>query len=330
MERRDFIRTAAATALLASLGENRIFAAEGGQIPYRTLGHTGEKVSLLGIGGAHIGLGSVTDAEATQIIRTALDSGVNFLDNSWDYNGGRSEIREGNALRDGYRKKAFLMTKLDGRTGTSAMQQLETSLKRLQTDHVDLVQIHEVIRMDDADRVFAAGGAVEALVKAKEQGKVRHIGFTGHKSPDIHLHMLATADKHGFLFDSVQMPLNVMDAHFNSFGHRVLPVLLKKNIGVLGMKPIAFGKILKSKTVTAVECLQFTMNLPVSVCITGCDHMTILNQALNTARQFRPLTHQEVAAILTRTEAAAANGEYEPYKMTSDLDSTAKHPEWLG
>ena len=330
MDRRDFIRTAAATALLTSLGHTRTYGASTGQIPSRILGHTGEKVSLVGIGGAHIGLGSVSDDLATQIIRTALDSGVNFLDNSWDYNGGRSEIRMGNALKDGYRQKAFLMTKVDGRTAKAATQQLDESLSRLHTDHVDLIQIHEVIRMDDPDRVFAAGGAVEGLVKAREQGKVRHIGFTGHKSPDIHLHMLDLADKHGFVFDSVQMPLNVMDAHFNSFGHRVLPVLVKKNIGVLGMKPLAFGNILRSKTVSAPECLTFTMSLPVSVCITGCDSMNILHQALNTARAFKPLTHEQLAAILSRTEVAAAHGEYEPYKMTQNLDSTARNPQWLG
>jgi predicted aldo/keto reductase-like oxidoreductase len=330
MDRRDFIRTAAAAAFINSLGQAKSFATTAGEIPYRVLGHTGRKVSLLGIGGAHIGMPSVLESTAIEIVRTALDSGVNFLDNSWDYNHGDSETRMGKALRDGYRDKAFLMTKLDGRTASAAAQQLDQSLQRLQTDHVDLVQIHEVIRMEDADRVFASRGAVEALVKAKEAGKVRHIGFTGHKSPDIHLHMLATADRHGFLFDSVQMPLNVMDAHFNSFGRRVLPVALSKNIGVLGMKSLGMGVILKSKTVTAGECLSFTMSLPVSVCITGCDSVPILKQALNVARNFKALTHDQVAAILAKTEEVAAHGQYEIYKTTDTLDSTAHHPRWLG
>ena len=330
MHRREFIKTTAATAFITSLGKTFAHASSPGTIPYRTLGRTGEKVSLLGIGGFHLGGGTVLESTAIKIVRTALDNGVNFLDNAWDYNKGASEIRVGKALRDGYRAKAFLMTKLDGRTAQSAAQQLDESLKRLQTDHVDLIQIHEVIRMEDADRVFAPGGAIETLVKARQAGKVRHIGFTGHKSPDIHLHMLATADKHGFHFDTVQMPLNVMDAHFNSFGQRVLPVALKKNMGVLGMKSMGDPFILKSKTVTAVECLNFTMNLPVSVCITGCDSMKILQQALDVARNFKPLGEQEVAAILAKTEAAAANGEYERYKVSDHFDSTAKNPEFLG
>ena len=330
MHRRDFIRAAAATAFITSLGQAPTFAASTGGIPYRTLGHTGRKVSLVGIGGAHIGIPSVLESTAIEIVRTALDGGVNFLDNCWDYNNGESEVRMGKALRDGYRDKAFLMTKLDGRTAAAAAQQLDESLTRLQTDHVDLIQIHEVIRMEDAERVFAAGGAVEALVKAKEAGKVRHIGFTGHKSPDIHLQMLATAERHGFLFDSVQMPLNVMDAHFDSFGRRVLPVAREKNIGVLGMKSMGMGEILKSKTVTAEECLSFAMNLPLSVCITGCDSMPVLQQALGVARNFKPLTHDEVAAILAKTEPVAANGEYELYKTSDKFDGTAHNPKWLG
>jgi predicted aldo/keto reductase-like oxidoreductase len=284
----------------------------------------------LGIGGFHIGQPKVPEATAIRIVRTALDGGVNFLDNSWDYNKGESERRMGKALRDGYRSKAFLMTKLDGRTAQSAEQQLNQSLQWLQTDHVDLIQIHEVIRLNDPERVFAPGGAIETLVKARQAGKVRYIGFTGHKSPDIHLHMLEVADRHGFVFDSVQMPLNVMDAHFNSFQQKVLPVALKKNIGVLGMKPMGDPFILKSNTVTAIECLNYTMNLPVSVCITGCDTMEVLQQGLTVARDFRPLSHDEVAAILAKTEVAAANGHYELYKTSNHFDTTAKNPQYLG
>ena len=330
MDRRNFIKGIGAVTFTTTLGQNLGFADAPGGIPRRVLGHTGERVSLLGIGGSHIGVWNILDSTATKIVRTALDSGVNFLDNAWDYHNGKSEMRMGMALRDGYRDKAFLMTKLDGRTAESATKQLEESLQRLQTDRIDLIQIHEVIRMDDAERVFAAGGALEALIKARQAGKVRYIGFTGHKSPDIHLHMLEMADRHGFLFDSLQMPLNVMDAHFESFGQKVLPVALQKNIGVLAMKSMGDSFILKSKTVTAVDCLNYTMNLPISVCITGCDSLKILDQALGVARDFKPLTNDEVAALLAKTEAAATDGEYERYKTSTHFDSTVQHPEYLG
>ena len=286
-------------------------------MPYRVLGHTNEKVSLLGIGGAHIGESYVPEAVGIQIIRTALDAGVNFLDNCWDYNGGRSELRMGMALRDGYRAKAFLMTKTDGRDAKTATDQIDESLRRLQTDHVDLIQLHDIHDMSEPEKVFATGGAVEALVAAKKAGKARYIGFTGHKNPDVHAHMLEVADQHGFLFDAVQMPLNVMDAHFMSFGQKVLPILTKKNIGVLGMKPIGARDILKSNTVTAVECLNFAMNLPVSVCITGCDSMEILKQGLDAARNFKPLSNDVVTAMLAKTEAAAEKGEFEHYKFAT-------------
>jgi predicted aldo/keto reductase-like oxidoreductase len=315
MHRREFIKTATAAAFIASLGKKLSFAADSGGMPYRVLGHTGAKVSLLGIGGAHIGEAYVPEEIGIRIIRTALDAGVTFLDNCWDYNGGRSELRMGMALRDGYRAKAFLMTKTDGRDAPTAAQQIDESLRRLQTDHLDLIQMHDIHDMAEPDRVFGPGGAVEALVAARQAGKVRYIGFTGHKNPDVHLHMLETADRHGFLFDTVQMPLNVMDAHYLSFGQKVLPVLTAKNIGVLGMKPIGARDILKSNTVTAPECLRFAMNLPVSVTITGCDSMEILDQALTAARNFAPMTQAQVAEILSRTEAAAANGEFEHYKF---------------
>jgi predicted aldo/keto reductase-like oxidoreductase len=330
MNRREFIRTASAAALVASLGQKITYAAPPGGLPLRRLGRTGEMVGLLGIGGYHIGKAVVPEETAIRIVRTALDSGVTFLDNCWDYNKGVSEQRMGKALRDGYRDKAFLMTKLDGRTAEAASQQLDQSLQRLQTDRIDLIQIHEVIRMDDPDRVFAAGGAIEALVKARAAGKVRYIGFTGHKSPEIHLHMLAMAEQHGFTFDTVQMPLNVMDAHYDSFTQRVIPVAQQKDMGILGMKPIGDTVILRSKTVTAVECLQFALNLPVSVCITGCDSMKILEQGLDVARNFQPLSQDEVAAILAKTEAAARHGEFEVYKTTDRNDSTKRSPQNLG
>jgi len=223
---------------------------------YRVLGRTGERVSAIGVGGWHIGLGAVDEDLAIRIIRGALDRGITFLDNSWDYNDGASEIRMGKALRDGYRAKAFVMTKIDGRSSVEATRQLDESLRRLQTDCIDLVQHHEVIRFEDPHRIFDEEGANAALIAARQAGKLRYIGFTGHKDPQIHLYTLAIAQQHGFTFDAVQMPLNVMDAHYRSFARLVLPELVAQNIGVLGMKSMANGIILKSKTVTAIECLH--------------------------------------------------------------------------
>jgi len=293
------------------------------------LGHTGEKVSLIGIGGYHLGHTS-DEQEAIRIVRTALDQGVNFLDNCWDYNGGISEERMGKALRDGYRQKAFLMTKVDGQTNKAAEQQLEESLRRLQTDHIDLLQFHEVIRETDPARIFGDGGGIEAAIAAKRAGKIRYIGFTGHKSPDIHAKMLETAFAHNFTFDAVQMPLNVMDAHYNSFEKKVVPILVKHNIGVLGMKPIGDKLILGSKTATPVECLHYAMNLPTSVVITGCESMAILQQALDAARSFKPMSKDEVAQLLAKTETAASKGDYELYKTTHNFDGTFMNPQWLG
>ncbi len=297
-------------------------------IPYRTLGHTSEKVSLLGLGGYHIGI-QKTDQESIQIIRTAIDNGINFMDNCWDYNGGQSEIRMGKALRGGYRAKVFLMTKIDGRTKQAAAKQLEQSLRRLQADHLDLLQFHEIIRMSDPERIFAPGGAMEAVLAAKKAGKIRYIGFTGHKDQDIHLKMLNTAFAHDFTFDSVQMPLNVMDAHYHSFAHKVVPVLVEHHIGVLGMKPLAFGLIPRSGIVTATECLHYAMNLPTSVVINGCDTLERLQQGLEAARTFRPFTKEQLATLLAKTAAAAKTGEDEPYKNTHQLDGTYQNPQWL-
>jgi predicted aldo/keto reductase-like oxidoreductase len=255
---------------------------------------------------------------------------MNFLDNCWDYNGGESEVRMGKALRDGYRQKAFLMTKIDGRDAKTAAAQLNQSLQRLQTDHLDLLQFHEVIRMNDPERIFAKAGAMEAVVKAREAGKLRYIGFTGHKNPQIHKHMLEVADQHKFTFDTVQMPLNVMDEHYESFQQIVLPILLEKNLGVLGMKPMGDPFILKSGTVTPIECLRYSLSLPTSVVVTGCDSMKILQQALDVGRGFKPLTAAEKAALLSKTAEAAKNGQFELYKTSTHFDGTAKNPEWLG
>jgi predicted aldo/keto reductase-like oxidoreductase len=298
-------------------------------IAYRTLGKTGEKVSMMGLGGYHIGM-QKDEQLSIKIVRTAIDSGINFLDNCWDYNGGESEVRMGKALRDGYRHRVFLMTKLDGHDKKTAAAQIDESLKRLQTDHIDLMQFHEVIRFEDPEKIFASGGSLEAALEAKKAGKIRYIGFTGHKNPDIHLKMLETADTHKFHFDTVQMPLNVMDAHFNSFGKKVLPVLVKKEIGVLGMKPMGSGIILQSKVVQPVECLHYAMNLPTSVVITGCDSLEILESSLGAARSFKPMSESEVAALLGKTSEVAKNGQFELYKTTTNFDGTANNPQWLG
>jgi predicted aldo/keto reductase-like oxidoreductase len=328
MTRRRFVKLSLAAGAATSF--RPLWAGETkGAIPYRQLGRTGEKVSIVGLGGYHIGT-QHDEQESIRIIRSALDGGINFLDNCWDYNAGGSEMRMGKALRDGYRKKAFLMTKIDGRDRKTAEAQINESLSRLQTDHVDLMQMHEIIRMEDSDRIFAPGGAMEAVVEAKKAGKIRYIGFTGHKSPDIHLKMLQSASHHGFKFDTVQMPLNVMDAHFNSFEKKILPLLVDGGVGVLGMKSMGDKIILESKAVTPIECLHYAMNLPTSVVITGCDSMKILEQALEAARTFRPMDQKQVAELLSRTAPLAGQGKFELYKTSSRFDGTANNPQWMG
>src|SRR5262249_39103529 len=267
---------------------------------------------------------------AARIIRTAVDRGITFLDNCWDYHDGRSEEWMSAALRDGYRQKVFLMTKFDGRTKAATAKQLDESLRRLQTDHVDLIQFHENIRMEDPDRFFADGGALEALREAKQAGKIRFIGFTGHKDPLVHLRMLEVAQQHSFHFDAAQMPLNVLDAHFRSFAHQVLPVLVKEDVGVLGMKAIGDGLILKSKAASAVECLHYATSLPTATVITGIDSLKILDVDLGAVKSFKRLTEKELAALLRLSEKAARRGEYERFKTTNGFDGTAKNPKWLG
>ena len=328
--RREFLSAMLSTSLLAGVAGAELWAAgtENG-IPYRRLGRSGERVSVIGLGGWHLGIQS-DEQESVRIIRTALDSGINFLDNCWDYNNGDSEIRMGQALRDGYRHKAFLMTKIDGQTKQTAAAQIDESLRRLQTEHIDLLQFHEVIRMTDPQRIFAPAGGMEAVLEAKKAGKVRYIGFTGHKNPAMHLNMLETAATHQFDFDAVQMPLNAMDAHFESFEKKVLPVLVKKEIGVLGMKPMGAGLLLNSNTVSPVQCLRYAMSLPTSVVITGCESLANLQQALDVARNFKPLTTAESAALLAKTQQAAREGQFEGYKTTNNFDGTVHNPQWLG
>jgi len=339
MERRDFLKSAAAAGVVAAAGSSSASAAplvspavvrpQSPDMIYRQLGTTGEMVSAIGMGGYHIGKQKDPE-ESIRLIHAAVDQGITFMDNCWDYNDGISEVRMGQALRNGYRQKVFLMTKMDGRTSDEYNKQLEQSLGRLQTDTIDLVQFHEVIRMEDPDRIFAAGGALEAAVAARQAGKIRYIGFTGHKDPAVHLRMLETAQKHGFHFDTVQMPINVMDAHFRSFTHQVMPVAIQQGIGVLAMKTFGDHFILTSNTVQPIEALHYGLTQPVSVVITGIDSMPILEQALSAAKSFRPMTQPEVASLLSRTETAASEGKYELFKTTSHFDGTAANPKWLG
>jgi aryl-alcohol dehydrogenase-like predicted oxidoreductase len=329
MKRREFIGGLAAVSLAGNAAGAR-GAGSSGEMPYRTLGKTGVKVSAIGLGGFHLGLSHLEEPDAIKIFHAAVDRGISFSDNSWDYNQGISEKRVGKALKGGYRDKVFVMTKFDGRTKESALKQLDESLQRLEVDHVDLWQFHENIRLEDPDRFFAEGGAVEAMQDAKKAGKIRFVGFTGHKDPSVHLRMLEMADKHGFRFDTAQMPLNVMDAHFRSFGKEVVPVLVQKQIGVLGMKPMGDGNILKAKVVTPLECLQYALSLPTSVVITGVDSMAILDQAFEAAKTYESLSQRDIENLLKKTAAAAADGKYEPFKTTPIFDSTASHPEWLG
>ncbi|HEX5417330.1 MAG TPA: aldo/keto reductase [Chloroflexota bacterium] len=291
---------------------------------YRTLGKTGERVSAIGIGGAHAA--RPTDpAETTRIIRTAIDNGITFMDNCWDYSGGNAEVRMGNALRDGYRQKVFLMTKIDAHRAGAASQQIDQCLQRLQTDVIDLIQIHEVIRPDDPEKVFAPGGTMEALLAARQAGKLRYIGFTGHKDPAIHLKMLDA----GFAWDTVQLPLNCLDTHHRSFEALVLPVLVERRIGVLGMKPIASGAAVRDGAATAEECLRYALSLPTSVVITGCDSLPIAEQAIRVWQNFTSMTPAEMDALRARTAAPNRAGVLEGYKTTDRFDGTAHNPHWL-
>jgi aryl-alcohol dehydrogenase-like predicted oxidoreductase len=303
-----------------------------GDMLYRRFGRHDDMISAIGMGGFHLGKNAVSDDEATRLIHQAIDRGVTFMDNCWDYNDGRSELRMGVALaQEGYRNKVFLMTKMDGRTKAEAAKQIDASLTRMRTDHIDLVQHHEILRFDDPDRVFAEGGAMEAFVEARQAGKLRYIGFTGHKDPRIHLQMLSVAEERGFHFDSVQMPLNVMDAHFRSFGHLVLPYLVDHGIAVLGMKSFADGVLLKSgAAIQPLEYLHYSLNLATSVVITGIETQKDLDQAFEATRTFAPMDKAAVADLLARSRPYALEGKYELFKTSSVFDGTAKNNKWLG
>lgn len=336
LNRREFIEAALAVAVAASAqsatgcSSNKGSAKSApGEVPRRALGRSGVSVSALGLGGWHIGIQD-SEEESIRIIRSAIDGGITFLDNCWAYNAGHSEIRMGKALRDGYRERAFVMTKFDGRDAQTATEQIDESLRRLQTDYIDLLQLHEVIWEQDPQLMFASGGPAEAMLAAQKAGKVRLLGFTGHKSPDIHLRMLEEAKAHGFRFDAVQMPLNLLDAQFDSFEKKVLPVLLKEGIGVIGMKPMGSGYFVWDKVAEPEECLRYALSLPTSVVITGCDSMQILEQALEIGRRFEPMSEQEADALLARTEQAARSGAHELYKTTHRFDGTYQNKSFLG
>lgn len=339
MDRRDFLIAATAAAASATVQASaQSPAVERPRSPdmlYRQLGTTGEAISAIGVGGGHIG-GQKEAADGIRLVREAINRGITFMDNCWDYGDGLAEVRMGQALRNGDRQKVFLMTKMDGRTADSYNKQLEQSLGRLQTDVIDLVQFHEVIRMEDPDRIFAAGGAIEAAVAARQAGKIRYIGFTGHKDPAVHLRMLEIAKKHRFHFDTVQMPVSVMDAHFRSFTREVLPVALEQGIGVIAMKTMGGGGgaagsiILRSRTVDAAEALRYALSQPISVAVLGIDSTGIIDAALAVTSHFTPMTEAEMEEILGRTRAAASDGRYEVFKTTNQFDATARNPGWLG
>jgi predicted aldo/keto reductase-like oxidoreductase len=351
MERRDLLKAtalgaaAAATAPALAAAQTTITPSEpapghwpppdtiqGGDMKFRILGTTGQRVSIVGMGGFHLAKpepNGPTTEDAIRIVRTGLDAGINFCDNCWDYNGGESEIRLGKALRDGYRQKAFLMTKIDGRTAEAAMGQLETSLKRLQTDHLDLLQFHEIIRWDDPDRVFAQGGALEAVLKARDQGKLKYIGFTGHKSPKIHRKMFQVAAQHGFHFDTVQMPVNVMDPHFDSFQQMIFPIAQAQKTAVLAMKTFGDTFIVDTHIAPPITMLHYGMSQPVAVVITGCDKMPILQQALEAVRTYQPMSVADQVALLAKTASIGDSGKTEKYKVSHHFDSTMQHPGYL-
>jgi len=287
------------------------------EIPTRPFGRTGERVSVLGLGGFHVGVPD-TDAEAVRLVHAAIDAGITFLDNAWDYNGGTSEKRMGKAIAD-RRDRVFLMTKVctHGRDGRVAMRQLEESLKRLRTDHLDLWQIHEVVFDDEPAKHFAKGGVVEALDRAREQGKVRYVGFTGHKSPELHLEMLA----HDYQWDACQLPLNCFDASFRSFEERVLPELNRRGIAPIGMKSMSGdGRAVKARVVTAGEALSYAMSLPVATVVSGMESMKVLKQNVAIARGFVPMPERARRALRRRVAADAIDGRYELYKISAAFE----------
>ncbi len=310
MKRRDFIKTTAASIAGLSLVGFSTFNKNG--IPYRKLGKTGLEVSLIGVGGYHIGDKFIDDKTSVSLIREALDNGLNFLDNAWHYNQGRSEELMGKALLDGYRQKAILMTKHHGRDPKTAEEHLKTSLKRLQTDYLDLWQFHEIESMDAVEKIYSSG-VLDYVLKKKEEGIIRHIGFTGHTRPDIHKAMI----EKGFEWETVQMPINVLDHHYLSFSQEIIPLLQERNIGIIAMKTVASGAIVREGIASIEECLRFAMTLPVSTVVSGMSYLKHLRQNMDIARNFKPMTEEEISLLLDKTYSHAQGGKYEWYKDKS-------------
>lgn len=314
LTRRVFLR-ATAGAIGAAALSNAAKAAVDSSVPMRPLGNTGVQVSILGLGGHHIGRIRNED-ESIALIRRAIDGGVTFLDNAWEYHNGRSEELMGRALQNGYRQKAFLMTKHHGRDKKMAMEHLEDSLRRLRTDVIDLWQFHEIVYDADPEMIFAPGGGIEAAETAKKQGKVRFIGYTGHRDPMLHLKMLA----YGYPWDAVQMPLNVFDAQYKSFEKHVVPILVRRGIGVIAMKTLASGHVLRSGLVTPEQGLRYVWSLPVSTIVSGMDTPALLEANMATARALRLMADAERTALLEKTRQAAVSGRFEPFKTAPNFD----------
>ncbi len=285
------------------------------QMPTRVLGRTGRNISILGLGGHHIGQ-IQDDREAIRLIRTAIDLGITFMDNAWEYHQGRSEVLMGRALQDGYRDRVFLMTKHHGRDKKTAMQHLEDSLRRLNTDVIDLWQFHEIIYENDPDMIFAPGGGIEAAEQAREQGKVRYVGFTGHKDPAIFRKMLS----YDYPWTSVQMPVNVLDAHFKSFQKSILPILLERNIGPIAMKSMGGGHVLESGVVGPKQALRYAWSQPVATVVCGMTSREQLEMNIQAAIDFKPLSRHEEAELLEKAKPVARDGAFEPFKTTAQFD----------
>jgi predicted aldo/keto reductase-like oxidoreductase len=318
--RREFIQAGAglAAAALAAGGAAPARATNAAGIPLRPLGRTGENVTMICLGGYH---SSVHPDEnvSIRIIQRAIDEGITFLDNAWDYHDGAAEERMGKAISQGNRRdKVFLMTKCCGRTAKDAQSNLDDSLRRLRTDHLDLWQFHELVYDNDPDWIFAKDGAIETALKAKDQGKIRYLGFTGHKDPSIHLKMLEKP----YQWATVQMPLNIMDGQFRSFQHKVVPVLNARGIGPIGMKSLGgTGKIVSDGIVTIEEALRYVFSLPIATLVSGIDSEKVLEQNLKIVREFTPMTAEEKAAVEDKVRPYAGDGRYELFKTSKVYDS---------
>lgn len=294
---------------------------------YRELGTTGATVSAIGLGGFHLGLPE-DPGVAREMVRRAVDGGITFMDNCWDYHLGESEVRMGKGLRDGLREQVFLMTKLDSHSRDGALRQFEQSCDRLETNWIDLLQIHEVIRPEDPATLLRPGGAIETYLELKAQGAVRFIGFTGHKDPSIHRAMIETAEAEGVHFDAVQMPVNAFDANFRSFTNEVLPLCRQYGIGVIGMKPLGAGRLLEAGVLSAPELLRWALSQPVGTVVTGCQSLADVDQAIAVASDFAPLPAEELERMSSVASDSARDGRFEGYKTTHEYDGTLNSPEW--